>query len=600
MKPTGLHLARTLLVLAILGATGMWNCSEKHTSQPASNETPATYLWLFPVPDTSLGTGVSRQHLHWWGEDPDGTVRGFLFSYAVFPNTVRALPVPDTLRYTYLTSNDTIIAFPLDTLFRKYTVFVRAVDNNFTAMTGSGSMITSGDAVMMGSSPFWDKNRNGLFDGNDERLQDLNGAVDPVGAVLTFPIRNTPPTIILGQNPADPTVVLRQPETTYTVATFAWKGADADGDNTLASYRIALNDTSDPSAWLTLATRDTIVTLVVPRARSDAATATVTADVYGGRFLGRRLIGTLDGLRLDAQNRLFVQAKDVAGEFSQPLTMPSGQDTWYVRKPRARLLLVSDYIAPDQALAVSTYLNALAAVPGGEFAVVDRIDIGRGLSPDDKKAGRFGVLVPAFVDPALIYTFLLYDYVVWYTEQFPSLRVAQLSLFTFIQNGGKVIFSTTFENTVDPRGALKDFAPIDSISSVDLSTTRPPVPPPVAGDTRIPANFIVYADSSDPTSIYPQLAFNSTPTNHIIFMRPVYRRSDAKYIYRLQPDTRDRYLGSPNVAVVDGAGSIVFVGLPLHLLDNTTFGNADGLTAFFTKVVTQGFSPSRSVNRREF
>jgi len=585
-RATVKHLFVGVIVVLLLSG-----CSEQIADTPVGNRTPQTFLWLFP--DSTVGVGVSRQHLRWWGEDPDGVVQGYLFAFAVFPDRVTAVPVPDTLSYIYRTTNDTVIAFPLDTLFRSYTVFVRGVDNTFRGLP-------DGSPVRLEQNPYWDKERNGVFDGNDERLPDIVDAVDPVGAVLTFPIRNTPPTLSFAQNPSDPTKALKQPDTTYTVATFAWKGSDADGDNTLDSYRIALNDTSDPSVWLTIPIRDTIVTLVVPRARSDAATTTVTADVYGGKFLGRRLIGTVDGLRLDELNNLFVQAKDVAGEFSQPLTMPSGQDNWYVRKPRGRLLLVSDYISPDQPLAASTYLNALAGVPGGEFTVVDRIDIGRGLSPDDKKAGKFGELVPPFVDPALIYTFLLYDYVVWYTEQFPSLGVAQLSLFTFIQNGGKVIFSTTFENTVDPRGALKDFAPIDSISSVDLSTTRPPVPPPVAGDTRIPSDFIVFADSSDQSSIYPQLAFNSTPSNHIIFMRPIYRRSDARYIYRLQPDTRNRYLGSPNVAVVDGDGTIVFVGLPLHLLNNPSLGNPAGLTAFFTKVVAEGFSPSRTVNRREF
>ena len=86
----------------------------------------------------------------------------------------------------------------------------------------------------------------------------------------------------------------------------------------------------------------------------------------------------------------------------------------------------------------------------------------------------YGRLVPQFVDPALIQTFLLYDHVLWYTDQLPSLGVAQRSVFPYLQNGGRVIFSTMFLNTTDPRGALRDFAPIDSVSSVDLSAaTRP-------------------------------------------------------------------------------------------------------------------------------
>jgi hypothetical protein len=521
-------------------------------------------------------------------------VVGYLFAFDIVTSNVTALRVPDTLRYTWVTTSDTTILFPLDTLFRKFAVTVRGVDNTFKGLPEQS-------AVRFTPFPFWDKNDNGVFDGNDERLPTLVSATDPTGAVLTFPVRNSIPSVSFALNPNDPTITFKQPDTTYTVATFAWNGTDPDGDNTLASFRIALNDTSNPANWLPLPLRDTVVTLVVPRARSDAAGNQVSADVYGGKFLGRQLRGQLQGLRLDAPNVLYVEVKDVAGEYSRAITMPSGTNQWYVKRPRGNLLLVGDYINSDASTALATYLTSLAAVPGGGFTTVDRLDIGQGLSASDKLAGKPGVLVPPFVDPALVQTFLLYDYVFWYTDQFPSLGVAQLSLFNYIQNGGKVLFSTTFLNTIDPRGALKDFAPIDSVSSVDLSSTRPTVPPPVAGDTRVPANSIVFADSGNPGNIYPQLAFNPTPVIHSIFMRPIYRRSDAQYIYHLQADpTRNRYFGAPNVAVVDGQGHIVFIGLPLHLLNNTTNGNPLGLTAFFTKIITQQFSPSQKINRRIF
>ncbi len=569
------------------------SCREEITDTPLPNQQPQTFLWLFP--DSTIGTGISRQRLHWWGEDPDGIIQGYLFSY--LPAQMNALPSPDTLRYSWLMRTDTLIAFPLDTLFRYYTVFVRAVDNTFSALPAQSE-------VRLTPSPYWDKNNNGIFDGTDESLPALTGAIDQNAAIETFPVRNTPPTIVFAQDPNDQTLGLKQPDTTYTVATFSWKASDPDGDNTLSSYRIALNDTNAPGAWLSVPIRDTVVTLVVPRARSDGAGSEVTADVYSGKFLGRQMIGELPGLRLDALNVLYVQVKDVAGEFSPTITMPSGTQHWFVRKPRGSVLLVSDYITSDSSAAVSTYRSALAGVPGGQFTAVDQLNIGRGLTANDKRIGKLGALVPPFVDPALIYTFLLYDYVIWYTDQFPSLGVAQLSLFTYTQEGGKLIFSTTFENSVDPRGALRDFAPIDSISSVDLSPTRPPIPPPVAGDTRVPANFIVNSDSNSPDQPYPRLAFNNTPPNHLIFMRPIYRRSDARYLYRLQADTRvpQRYLGMPDVAVADGIRRTIFVGLPLHLLNNTdpNLANPDGLSAFFSRALLQEFDPAHRIDRTKY
>ncbi len=579
----------------LFGVSFLWlmSCSEDIADAPAANQKPKTFLWLYP--DSTVGTGVSRQRLHWWGEDPDGVVSGYLFSFGVFPGRVTALPNPDTLRYSWVTKNDTLMAFPLDTLFREYTVFVRAADNSFGGLPPQS-------VVRMTPSPYLDKNDNGTFDGNDELLPALPSALDVRGAIETFPIRNTPPTIVFAQDPNDETIGLKQPDTTYTVATFAWKGADPDGDNTLSSYRIALNDTSDPASWVTIPIRDTVVTLVVPRSRSDAAGAEVVADIYAGKFLGRQFIGSVPHLRLDALNVLYVQVKDVAGEFSPVITMPAPTQHWFVRRPRGRVLLVADYVNSDSTRADSTYRASLTTVPGGQFATVDQLNIGRGLSANDKKVGKVGAFVPPFIDPALISTFLLYDYVIWYTDQYPSLGVAQLSLFTYTQNGGKLIFSTTFENSIDPRGALRDFAPIDSISSVDLSPTRPPAPPPVAGDTRLPANFIIFADSSNPDVPYPQLALNASPSIHSVFMRPVYRRSDARYLYHLQIDTRNRYLGSPNVAVVDGLRRNIFVGLPLHLLNNTnpTYANPNGLGAFFERCLLQEFNPSQRIDRTKY
>ncbi|HTY58361.1 MAG TPA: hypothetical protein VMF59_06065, partial [Bacteroidota bacterium] len=508
---------------------------------------------------------------------------------------VTSPPVPDTMRYVWTSATDTTILFPLDTVFRRFAVTVRAVDNFFAGVPERA-------AIRISPFAYWDVNDDGVFDGGDIRLDGLAGSMDPAGTTLTFPVLNSPPSISFVPNPTDQTLPLKQPDTTYTAATFSWTASDPDGNSTLRSYRMALNDTSNPSNWFTLSLRDSLITLVIPRNRSDAASPVpgtpVPADVYSGSFLNRRLLGQIPGLRLDASNVLFVQVKDVAGAYSPAITMPSGTDRWFVRRPRGRLLIVNDYINSDGTQALSTYVNNLANIPGGQFTQVDMLNIGAGLTAADKNYGKPGPFTPPFVDPALIQTFLLYDYIFWYTDQYPSLGTAQLSLFTYMQNGGKVLFSTTFQSGLDPRAAFKDFAPIDSISSAPFT------PRPAPGDTRIPVNYRVFADSSGSGALYPQLAFidNGTPF-HFVFMRPIYRRSDARYLYHLQPDTANtppRYIGEPNIAAVDGQRTIVFVGLPLHLLDNTTYGNPQGLQAFFNRVFIQEFNPLHKVNRARF
>jgi hypothetical protein len=564
---------------------------------PLANKQPKTYLWLFP--DSTIGVGISRQQLRWWGEDPDGVIRGYLFAF--ISRRASQAPNPDTLRYTWVTKNDTLMQFPLDTLFRYFTVFVRAVDNTFQGLPNQS-------IVRLTPQPYVDNNRNDILDAGDQQLTNLLSAADPLGATLAFPIRNTKPTIAFSPNPNNG-AALRQPDTTYTVATFAFKGTDLDGDNTIAGYRIALNDTTNQANWLAIPLRDTIVTLVVPRARSDAAPpgsgVQVAADVYGGRFLGRRLIGQVPGLRLDGQNIFYVQAKDVAGEFSTTIQMPAGTQRWYVKRPRGRLLVVQDYTRNDAVFAAATYDSALAAVTGGQFANSDKVNISFGVNAVDKQAGALSTMVPPFIDPALINTLLLYDFVFIYTDEYPSIAVLQVAPFTYVQNGGKLLFSTFFTpdfSRFNVGSVLREFAPIDSVCSAFLPATTV-----VPGARLIPASYRVHPDSSDPTNIYPRLAFNATPATHIFFMREVYKRTDARVIYRLQRDP-SRYRSvdpaaggdtlSPKVAVLDGQRKVILFGVPIHLLNNRQEGT--GLASLFDKMFNGQFSERQLIDRRKF
>jgi photosystem II stability/assembly factor-like uncharacterized protein len=149
--------------------------------------------------------------------------------------------------------------------------------------------------------------------------------------------------------------------------------------------------------------------------------------------------------------------------------------------------------------------------------------------------------VPAFIDPALVFTLYLYDYVFWYTDQIPLLQVAQLSLsyygnpnYTFEGRRGRVIFTTAFEREPDPRNTLRDFAPVDSVSTVGISSGGPF---PRLGTNQIPGGYELYPDSTGPL-IYPPLRFNTDLFAYPVYMRPVYKRADARYLYRIQPDTR--------------------------------------------------------------
>jgi photosystem II stability/assembly factor-like uncharacterized protein len=533
--------ARIILAWFLLACGIMAGCSKDLPDQPAANRSPRTFLWLFP--DSTIAQGNSRQRIRWWGEDPDGIVRGYLF--ATGKNVKTGDLYNDTLGWVWTTKNDSLVAFPLLVKQDTFSVAVRAVDNTFT------SVLPEQAIIRLVPFPYWDRNGDGVFDPGDVQLGSLAGALDAVGASLAFPLLNQPPSVVFAQSPLDPSVTMQQPETTFTAATFAWVGSDPDGDQTIANYEIALNDTSSPSSWFFVPGNTRLVSLVVPRGRSDTATGEVAADVYSGTFAStRRLLGSIPHLRLDALNRFYLRARDVAGDVSLPIQLPSATGKWFVRKPKGRVLVISDYIVSDSGEAVRLYGTVLTQMSGGRFAAFDVLNIGRGLTAQQKKDGKYGAFVPPFIDPGFLYTLHLYDAVIWFTDQYPSLGVAQYPLFQYVRDPshrGKVVFTTMFESSIDPRGALRDFAPIDSISSVDLNASRLL---PTAGDTRLPAGYLLAADAGDPA--YPDLKFGSIPlrVNYSVFMRAIYRREDARYIYHMQEDTRlpRRYVYTPGLA----------------------------------------------------
>jgi hypothetical protein len=179
-----------LCALLVIGG-----CSKHFSNQPLPNQPPRTYVTLYP--DSTMRSTTSQQHLHWWGVDPDGFVKGFYISF-------------DSISWTYTTNNDSIFGLKLNSVDTTYTFFVAAVDNE--------------------------------------------NAVDPHPASLRDPIKNSPPTIAF-------VMQSDVPDTTYPVATFQWIGSDIDGNETITKYFYALDDTSRPANWKFITGDNTMITL---------------------------------------------------------------------------------------------------------------------------------------------------------------------------------------------------------------------------------------------------------------------------------------------------------------------------------------------------
>ena len=568
--------ARLIVFITLIAIA--FGCVKELSNQPVANATPQTFFWLYP--DNGISAGISKQEIRWWGEDADGYVIGYLL--AIEPDLL-LLPNPDTLTYSFVTSSDSVISFPLRQKAETFLVAVRAIDNSFR------TPLPVGAKVRMIPFPYWDKNGNGVFDpSTDLKLDGLVGAMDPHAAKLAFPTINTPPTIDYVYDLSKPTSIAQPPPRTFTVASFSWIGHDLDGDETIKSYRISLNDSTFANAF-TVASSVTTVTLAVPRLRSDAAGSTVSADVLVGTSPNLRNLGSVNGLKLDAQNSLYVEAVDVAGDSSKAfLRFPAAGGAWFVQKPRSRVLVVDDYTKADSGVVRQFYRDSVfARISGGQFANYDVLDISVGKTVSATGVLQAGTFVPAqqHLNPALIKTLKLYDCVFWYTDPIPSLVVAQYTLFDYwtSPDGGHLIFSTEFQSINDPSGALQDFTPLDSVSSVSLVA---PLTYPLQGDNQIPGGYLLYPDSSLSSDIYPTLEFG-TKFTYSFNMRPIYKNPAARYIYHLQPDiARGHYIGMPNIAVIDETKRMVFVGLSLHYLTGSANGG-QGVAAFFSKVFTE-------------
>jgi hypothetical protein len=449
------------LLFVFLFAIALAGCIDRLTDEPIENVPPTTRLWL--IPDDTLRTTTSRQHIHWSGDDPDGFVVGFEWSF-------------DDVTWVWTARNDSIFQLPLRQQDSVVTFHVRAIDNE--------------------------------------------GAHDPDPPSLSIPIKNSPPRVefLFGTD---------VPDTTFTVATFAWDGTDPDGDETIQNYYWALNDTTE---WNTLP--------------GDASILTLYRD---------------DGLRLNDRNVFYLKAVDNAGAFSTTARMPGNPapdnpdrppDTtayWYVREPIGDLLIIDDYSLTDGAERV--YREILDTLAGGRFMQHTVWDIRRGRTDTQR-----GELVPAYINPTFVETLRLFDYVLWYADNSPTYAIAQLALPRYLETGGKILMSITFPpGAFDPREqGLVDFAPIDSVSTRDIGF----MPPHTVINTTPEADALGY-----PTLVRDGAGFD------VGGVREIVPQTGAVPLYRVAPSTR--WEGEPLVAVKAEDNSIVLIALRLHRMNGT-------------------------------
>jgi hypothetical protein len=110
-----IRLIKYYLLLFICAIT-LYNCTDVPEGT-LTNMPPDTHLSLFP--DSIISPQITRIRITWWGDDPDGLIKGYRFSF-------------DSTNWTYSEGNDSTFQLVIvgnDSTFRFWVAAVDDKDN---------------------------------------------------------------------------------------------------------------------------------------------------------------------------------------------------------------------------------------------------------------------------------------------------------------------------------------------------------------------------------------------------------------------------------------------------------------------------------------
>lgn len=482
--------------------TIVYSCTEEFPDSPSGNSPPNTGLFLYP--DSTIAQQPSRLRVSWWGDDSDGLVLGFYFKWEGID-----------AKWNFTASNDSIFSLPIGTSDTTYNFLVAAVDAE-----GNGKYDNEifQNGISYGPEPFIDRNNNGNYD-EGEFYYDV-GLIDPSPASLQFPIKNTPPVLTWNE-------LSFLPDTSFPVITISWNATDLDGDESITKIRIALNDTSN---FVELNGAVRLVTLRGVNLQSSNPEFEILINGSTQDILPDKL----QNIQLDAINKLFLQALDISGASSEVIELPDTSSNWYVKKPKGEVLIVDDFTSGSSDLQARDFYNqAFSTISGGALAgKFDVFDLANNPLP--------------FETVTFQETIKLFKYIFWYSASNPRLGLLNIVTNKFLQSGGKIAFSMTFQDSSSTYeydlSSLQGFLPVDSTSK------------------KLSNGFLLAGAKAQPTSVdnYPQLETSIT----ISFVRAVYSNPiTSENLYNLY-DRTGLFLGP--IGFRTTIKNLFFIGLPLH------------------------------------
>lgn len=494
---------RYFLFILILLSLAFTNCSEDFDDNKIPNQPPKTYLFL--KTENDISQQKSKLRIHWWGDDPDGLVIGYYFRWVGVSN-----------EWTFTTKNDSLFSLPIGTKDTTYNFIVAAVDNGGNGVYDYNVMWNE---INLGPEPFIDSDGNGVYTAG-EKFWDI-GLIDPDPASQIFPIKNTSPTI-------EWTKVTTLPANSFPVMTVGWTTDDLDGVETITKINIALNDTNNPVA---LNGNVSLVTLRVKDINATNPTMEILINGNESNVWGQEL----PNLKLDDNNIIYVQAMDISGAKSEFIRLPDTNETWFVKKPKSKFLIIDDY--PGGATPQNFYKNVFDTLNGG--VLLNKYDV------FDMENNPLPYPTITFYE-----TMKLFKYIFWYSNYTPTIDLLSSCVQKFVLHNGKIFLSLSFQYTT-------------ATFTFDLSIAQSFLPIEGLGETKPYTSVFSGAviNPSDTTVKYPPLKTNAGTS----FIRTYIPSTlSAKKIYDISGNAGIDGSINGNVSFMDNSKSLFFIGLPLH------------------------------------
>lgn len=457
---------------------------------PLDNQLPDTRIFLENISLAGDARLNSVVKMHWSGEDSDGYIKGYELSF-------------DNNDWSFVTNQDSTFRFPLnpgsDT--NDIDFWVRAIDNE-------------------------------------------DGA-DASPAYLSIPIKNAPPTAIID-------TVKLIPDTVYSVFSSLWNVTDLDGDETLDSVFIKLNNGS----WFALPPTASFITIVPENPKQ-------TGEQNGQVFIGSNPNpepSLISGIQVGGDNQLLLRASDIAGTMSET----DSSKSFFIKGQNSDFLVIDDHViqAADDVLIP---LIADASPGGYDYFVLNEN-------------------IPPFWDPTFGKFLDLYDKVFWYSDgkeqsDFGNqlfLEIAANQLQLYLNEGGKLFVSTSLpglftspeRNGVSP---IFGFSPMDSLSS---STGQP----------RIATDSLL-----NPSAAFPDYSALKS-SGFIIGADPFYAKDPSNVLYSADLSRTGGWVGPETVAGrtigSEGKTNQVFFSVEIHVFNK----DPDALKAMINQVLNVEFN----------